>query len=78
MGPTGPMEFGWSNGSLTYLNFYSQIRMRYAMGVQVLIQLQCTMLVEDFDVNEKVVEVASADEGISMLMKRLSERDFHR
>lgn len=49
------MEFGWSNGSLTYLDFYSQIRMRYAMGVQVLIQLQCTMLVEDFDVNEKVV-----------------------
>lgn len=55
MGPTGPTEFGWSNGSLTYLDFYSQIRMRYAMGVQVLIQLQCTMLVEDFDVNEKVV-----------------------
>lgn len=59
VGPTGPMDFGLSNGELTYSDYYSQIRMRYVMGVQVLIQLQCTALVEEFDVNERVVDVAA-------------------
>lgn len=59
VGPTGPMDFGGSGGELTYSDYYSQIRMRYCMGVQVLIQLQCTVLVEEFDVNERVVDVAT-------------------
>ncbi|KAK1376478.1 TATA box-binding protein-associated factor RNA polymerase I subunit B [Heracleum sosnowskyi] len=58
VGPTGPMDFGSSNEELGYSDYYSQIRMRYVMGVQVLIQLQCVALVDEFDVNERVVDVA--------------------
>lgn len=59
VGPKGPMDFGMSTGELSYSDYYSQIRMRYVMGVQVLIQLQCMVLVEEFDVNERVVDVAT-------------------
>lgn len=59
VGPTGPMDFGSSNGGeLSYSDYYSQIRMRYVMGVQVLIQLQCKALVEEFGVNERVLNFA--------------------
>uniref|UniRef100_A0A166EAS6 RRN7-type domain-containing protein n=1 Tax=Daucus carota subsp. sativus TaxID=79200 RepID=A0A166EAS6_DAUCS len=60
VGPTGPMDFGESDGQLAYSDYYSQIRMRYAMGFQVMIQLQCTALVEKFHVNERVVNLANS------------------
>ncbi|KAL8111974.1 hypothetical protein AgCh_019612 [Apium graveolens] len=59
VGPTEPMDFGGSSGELSYSDYYSQIRMRYCMGVQVLIQLQCMALVEEFGVNERVVDVTA-------------------
>lgn len=58
VGPTGPSDFGSGTQPLTYDDYHSKIRLRYVMGVQVLIQLQCKALVEKFDVNDMVVGVA--------------------
>ncbi|XP_060170016.1 TATA box-binding protein-associated factor RNA polymerase I subunit B-like [Lycium barbarum] len=51
VGPAEPSDFGSSQISLTYRDYYSAIRLRYVMGVQVMIQLQCKALVEKFNVS---------------------------
>ncbi|CAK9136350.1 unnamed protein product [Ilex paraguariensis] len=56
IGPTGPSDFGTS-GSRTvgYEEYYEEIRLRYVMGIQIMIQLQCKALVEKFNVSPLIV-----------------------
>lgn len=55
--PAGPADFGPSQSSLTYTDYYSGVRLRYVMGLQVMIQLQCKALVEKFNVSPLIVGV---------------------
>ncbi|PHU03510.1 hypothetical protein BC332_28761 [Capsicum chinense] len=58
VGPAEPSDFGSSQISLTYTDYYSEIRLRYVMGVQVMIQMQCKALVEKFNVSPLIVGLA--------------------
>ncbi|MCE5166088.1 hypothetical protein HAX54_014630, partial [Datura stramonium] len=58
VGPAVPSDFGSSQSSLTYTDYYSEIRLRYVMGVQVMIQMQCKALVEKFNVSPLIVGIA--------------------
>ncbi|KAH7833769.1 hypothetical protein Vadar_009546 [Vaccinium darrowii] len=60
VGPTGPSDFGsgyWRTvgGSDDY---YREIRLRYVMGVQMMVQMQCKALVEVFGVSPLVCGLA--------------------
>ncbi|KAI3729723.1 hypothetical protein L6452_18387 [Arctium lappa] len=50
VGPTEPVDFGSGPRTLSYEDYYSEIRMRYVMGVQIMIELQIKALVEKFNV----------------------------
>ncbi|KAI3736081.1 hypothetical protein L6452_15614 [Arctium lappa] len=50
VGPTEPVDFGRGPRTLSYEDYYSEIRMRYVMGVQIMIELQVKALVEKFNV----------------------------
>ncbi|MCD7459010.1 hypothetical protein HAX54_039806 [Datura stramonium] len=41
-----------------FSDYYSEIRLRYVMGVQVMIQMQCKALVEKFNVSPLIVGIA--------------------
>lgn len=58
VGPAVLSDFGSSQISLTYTDYYSEIRLRYVMGVQVMIQMQCKALVEKFNVSPLIVGLA--------------------
>lgn len=58
VGPTGPSDFGSGLRTLNYEDYYSEIRLKYVMGVQIMIQLQCKALVEKFQVSPLVVGMA--------------------
>ncbi|XAR56001.1 hypothetical protein NMG60_11036272 [Bertholletia excelsa] len=58
VGPTGPSDFGWGSRALSYDDYYSEIRMRYVMGLQIMIQLQCKALVEKFQVSSLIYGLA--------------------
>lgn len=60
-GPSGPSNFGLSlDGSdeLSFEDYYTQLRIRYVMGVQIMMQLQCQALVEKFKVSPLICGVA--------------------
>lgn len=54
-GPTGPSDFGSYPTTLNYEDYYSEIRLRYVMGLQIMIQLQCKVLVEKFNLNPLII-----------------------
>ncbi|XP_059655830.1 TATA box-binding protein-associated factor RNA polymerase I subunit B [Cornus florida] len=56
--PTGPTDFGLGPRTLSYEDYYSEVRMRYVMGIQIMIQLQCKALVEKFKVNSMICGLA--------------------
>ncbi|KAK3002325.1 hypothetical protein RJ639_021580 [Escallonia herrerae] len=58
VGPTTPGDFGSSPRELKYEDYFSEIRLRYLMGVQIMIQLQCKALVENFQVSPLIVGLA--------------------
>ncbi|KAK2969004.1 hypothetical protein RJ640_007869 [Escallonia rubra] len=58
VGPTTPGDFGSSPRKLKYEDYYSEIRLRYLMGVQIMIQLQLKALVENFQVSPLIVGLA--------------------
>ncbi|KAM7490996.1 hypothetical protein LguiA_033917 [Lonicera macranthoides] len=58
VGPTGPSDFGSGLRTLSYEDYYSEIRLKYVMGVQIMIQLQCKALVEKFQVSPLIVGMA--------------------
>ncbi|KAB2623066.1 TATA box-binding protein-associated factor RNA polymerase I subunit B [Pyrus ussuriensis x Pyrus communis] len=54
-GPTGPTDFGLDGIiELSVEDYYTQIRLRYVMGLQRLIELQCEALVRKFKVNPTI------------------------
>ncbi|KAI3784695.1 hypothetical protein L1987_43798 [Smallanthus sonchifolius] len=55
VGPTEPVDFGRGPRTLTYEDYHSEIRMRYVMGVQIMIELQIKALVEKFNVSPIIV-----------------------
>lgn len=55
IGPTEPSDFGMGLRSLSYEDYYSAIRLRYVMGVQIMIELQVKALVEKFNVSPLIV-----------------------
>ncbi|KAJ9561978.1 hypothetical protein OSB04_007138 [Centaurea solstitialis] len=59
LGPTEPADFGRepSTTTLSYEDYYSEIRMRYVMGVQIMIELQIKALVEKFNVSPIIVDM---------------------
>ncbi|KAJ9546924.1 hypothetical protein OSB04_019467 [Centaurea solstitialis] len=59
VGPTEPADFGRepSTTTLSYEDYYSEIRMRYVMGVQIMIELQIKALVEKFNVSPIIVDM---------------------
>lgn len=57
VGPIEPADFGNRSKTLTYEDYYSEIRMRYVMGVQIMIELQIKALVEKFSVSSVIVDI---------------------
>ncbi|KAI7734386.1 hypothetical protein M8C21_024539 [Ambrosia artemisiifolia] len=57
VGPTEPADFGTGPRKLGYEDYYSEIRKRYVMGVQIMIELQVKALVEKFNVCPIIVGV---------------------
>ncbi|CAI9266301.1 unnamed protein product [Lactuca saligna] len=57
VGPTEPIDFGRGPRTLSYEDYYSEIRMRYVMGVQIMIELQVKALVEKFNVCPIIVDM---------------------
>ncbi|KAI3788384.1 hypothetical protein L2E82_01148 [Cichorium intybus] len=57
VGPTEPIDFGRGQRTLSYEDYYSEIRMRYVMGVQIMIELQVKNLVEKFNVCPIIVDM---------------------
>ena len=57
VGPTKPIDFGRGPRTLSYEDYYSEIRMRYVMGVQIMIELQFKALVENFNVCPIIVDM---------------------
>ncbi|KAH6769520.1 hypothetical protein C2S51_014856 [Perilla frutescens var. frutescens] len=55
VGPTEPTDFGSSQNKHSYEDYYSEIRSRYAMGLQLMIQLQSQALVEKFNVSPLII-----------------------
>ncbi|CAL5396266.1 unnamed protein product [Camellia sinensis] len=58
VGPTSPSDFGSGSRSVSYDDYYSEIRLRYVMGFQIMIQMQCKALVENFRVNPVIYGLA--------------------
>ncbi|KAK4786944.1 hypothetical protein SAY86_010777 [Trapa natans] len=58
-GPTIPDDFGPSAGSrgLSYKDYYNEVRIRYVMGLQIMVQLQCEALTKEFGANPLVNQI---------------------
>lgn len=53
LGPSAPSDFGSEGnveGALAYEDYYNEVRSRYVMGIQLMLQSQCEALVEKFNV----------------------------
>ncbi|KAG8363771.1 hypothetical protein BUALT_Bualt19G0057000 [Buddleja alternifolia] len=57
-GPTERSDFGCRQNSLSYKEYYTEIRSRYLSGLQIMIQLQCQALIEKFNVSPSIVGLA--------------------
>ncbi|KAL8544671.1 hypothetical protein ACS0TY_005052 [Phlomoides rotata] len=55
VGPTGPSDFGSFQKEFTYEEYYSEIRLRYLKGLQIMIQLQSQALIEKFSVSPLII-----------------------
>ncbi|KAL5759526.1 hypothetical protein ACOSP7_018049 [Xanthoceras sorbifolium] len=64
VGPTEPEDFGLGSGQgesqAGYEDYHFEVRMKYVMGVQLMIQLQCEALVEKFKVCPLICGVAGS------------------
>ncbi|XP_076949635.1 TATA box-binding protein-associated factor RNA polymerase I subunit B-like [Bidens hawaiensis] len=60
VGPTEPADFATGSRTLGYEDYYSEIRMRYVMGVQIMIELQIKALVEEFNVCPVIVGIVES------------------
>lgn len=55
VGPTEPSDFGSFQKEFTYEEYYSEIRLRYLKGLQIMIQLQSQALIEKFNVSPLII-----------------------
>nr|GEV99455.1 TATA box-binding protein-associated factor RNA polymerase I subunit B [Tanacetum cinerariifolium] len=53
----GPADFPVESGTLCHEDYYSEIRMRYVMGVQIMLQLQIKALVDKFNVSPVILDL---------------------
>lgn len=62
MGPTEPADFGRTPKGIYYKDedYYNTIRMRYVLGLQLMIQYQCEALVQKFGVNPLICGIAAS------------------
>lgn len=60
VGPTGPVDFARVSRPLQYEDYYSEIRMRYVMGVQIMLELQIKALVDKFNVSPIIVDLVES------------------
>ena len=61
VGTSGRSDFGLGfDGSdgMSFEDYYTQLRIRYVMGVQIMIELQCQVLVEKFQASPLICGVA--------------------
>lgn len=62
VGPTSPDDFAPSgtggSRALQYDDFYNEVRVRYIMGLQLMIQLQCEALVREINVSPLICGIA--------------------
>ncbi|KAL9670811.1 hypothetical protein QQ045_008369 [Rhodiola kirilowii] len=61
----GPIDFGLrfgyeANDQKRYECTYNEVRLRYVMGIQLMLEMQCTALVENFRVNPLICGFASS------------------
>ncbi|KAJ0095455.1 hypothetical protein Patl1_15933 [Pistacia atlantica] len=64
VGPTEPEDFGLGSdlgeSQAGYEDYHFEVRMKYVMGVQLMIQLQCEALVEKFTLSPLICGVAGS------------------
>lgn len=59
VGPTGPEDFGMIGTSVpSFEDYYNEIRIRYVMGLQLMIESQCEALVREFNVSPLICGLA--------------------
>ncbi|GKD39011.1 hypothetical protein Tco_1259218 [Tanacetum coccineum] len=56
-GPSKPADFSTESGTLRDEDYYSEIRMRYVMGVQIMLKLQIKALVDKFNVSPIIFDL---------------------
>uniref|UniRef100_A0A7N1A5Z6 Rrn7/TAF1B N-terminal cyclin domain-containing protein n=1 Tax=Kalanchoe fedtschenkoi TaxID=63787 RepID=A0A7N1A5Z6_KALFE len=62
---SGPLDFGFTMGyeaddEARYKCTYNEVRMRYVMGIQLMLEMQCKALVESFGVTPLICGLASS------------------
>lgn len=58
LGPTGPQDFGSSLKVMPSYEDYKMIRIRYVIGLQLMVQFQCEALVREFNVSPLICGLA--------------------
>lgn len=59
VGPTGPEDFGLvGKVAPSFEDYYNEIRIRYVMGLQLMIEFQCEVLVREFKVSPLICGLA--------------------
>ncbi|PON76829.1 TATA box-binding protein-associated factor RNA polymerase I subunit B [Parasponia andersonii] len=59
LGPTGPEDFGLVGKVVpSFEDYYNEIRIRYVMGLQLMIEFQCEVLVREFKVSPLICGLA--------------------
>ncbi|XP_010258361.1 PREDICTED: TATA box-binding protein-associated factor RNA polymerase I subunit B isoform X2 [Nelumbo nucifera] len=58
MRPSVPNDFASTSRGLSPEDYYSQVRVRYVMGIQLMIQFQCQALVEKFGVSPLICSLS--------------------
>ncbi|GJZ39176.1 TATA box-binding protein-associated factor RNA polymerase I subunit B isoform X1 [Tanacetum coccineum] len=68
-GPSEPTDFRRESRTLREEDYYSEIRMRYVMGVQIMLELQIKALVDKFNVSPIILDLVFADDWAKEVIK---------
>ncbi|GMH09675.1 hypothetical protein Nepgr_011516 [Nepenthes gracilis] len=60
IGPTEPADFGSGQQTLREEDYCTEVRMRYVMGIQLMIQYQCEVLVEKLKASPLICGIAGS------------------
>ncbi|KAL5553845.1 hypothetical protein UlMin_041246 [Ulmus minor] len=76
-GPTDPEDFGsFGKSNLSYEDCYDETRMRYVMGLQLMIEFQCEALVREFKVSPLICGLAGTVWLRFVAQTRVFDDDF--